>query len=207
MEDYNMNIKQKGFSLIEIILVLAIAAVVLVSAFIAYESVRSKSIASNISTKLEVLISNYRTIMSGKTLGLKSSFMVTPSILTYITKDVGQDIGGGMYSLGDETSISIGNSLGGILLISMIIPEKACISVAMNMLNRGYVVLPNSLSNSVKYYGLPNSPTTAHATAANVIGGGSVSSFTPADIAESCKNGGSYMEYNSLANMQVMVSP
>lgn len=41
-----MNIKQKGFSLIEIILVLAIAAVVLVSAFIAYESVRSKSIAS-----------------------------------------------------------------------------------------------------------------------------------------------------------------
>lgn len=202
-----MNIKQKGFSLIEIILVLAIAAVVLVSAFIAYESVRSKSISSNISTKLEVLISNYRTIMSGKTLGLKSSFMVTPSILTYITKDVGQDIGGGMYSLGDETSISIGNSLGGILLISMIIPEKACISVAMNMLNRGYVVLPNSLSNSVKYYGLPNSPTTAHATAANVIGGGSVSSFTPADIAESCKNGGSYMEYNSLANMQVMVSP
>lgn len=184
-----MNIKQKGFSLIEIILVLAIAAVVLVSAFIAYESVRSKSIASNISTKLEVLISNYRTIMSGKTLGLKSSFMVTPSILTYITKDVGQDIGGGMYSLGDETSISIGNSLGGILLISMIIPEKACISVAMNMLNRGYVVLPNSLSNSVKYYGLPNSPTTAHATAANVIGGGSVNSFTPADIAESCKNG------------------
>lgn len=207
MENYNMNIKQKGFSLIEIILVLAIAAVVLVSAFIAYESVRSKSISSNISTKLEVLISNYRTIMSGKTLGLKSSFMVTPSILTYITKDVGQDIGGGMYSLGDETSISIGNSLGGILLISMIIPEKACISVAMNMLNRGYVVLPNSLSNSVKYYGLPNSPTTAHATAENVIGGGSVSSFTPADIAESCKNGGSYMEYNSLANMQVMVSP
>lgn len=207
MEDYNMNIKQKGFSLIEIILVLAIAAVVLVSAFIAYESVRSKSIASNISTKLEVLISNYRTIMSGKTLGLKSSFMVTPGILTYITKDVGQDIGGGMYSLGDETSISIGNSLGGILLISMIIPEKACISVAMNMLNRGYVVLPNSLSNSVKYYGLPNSPTTAHATAANVIGGGSVNSFTPADIAESCKNGGSYVEYNSLANMQVMVSP
>ena len=207
MEDYNMNIKQKGFSLIEIILVLAIAAVVLVSSFIAYDSVKSKSIASNISTKLELVISNYRTIMSGKPLGLKTAFTITPSMLTYMTKDIGQDIGGGMYSLGDETSISIGNSLGGILLISMIIPEKACISVAMNMLNKGYVVLPNSLSSSVKYYGLPNSPTTAHATAAKVIGGGSVNEFTPADIAESCKNGGSYVEYNSLANMQVMVSP
>ena len=207
MEDYNMNIKQKGFSLIEIILVLAIAAVVLVSSFVAYDSVKSKSIASNISTKLELVISNYRTIMSGKPLGLKTAFTITPSMLTYMTKDIGQDIGSGMYSLGDETSISIGNSLGGILLISMIIPEKACISVAMNMLNKGYVVLPNSLSSSVKYYGLPDSPTTAHATAAKVIGGGSVNSFTPADIAESCKNGGSYVEYNSLANMQVMVSP
>lgn len=195
--------RRKGFSLLEILLVFAIASAIIVASFFAYKSVQSKMIASNVSSKLNIIIENYRTLLSGTAIATNKAFIIDDKILSFITKDVAKK-DGMTYSLGNETTISIGYSIGGIMNISAIIPESTCIDIAMNMLNKGYVVVPNSLNGSAKYYGRENSNTTTIINNAKIISG-KVSDFTPSDIALSCKNDND--DYKSLANIMIMVSP
>lgn len=51
--------RRKGFSLLEILLVFAIASAIIVASFFAYKSVKSKMIASNVSSKLNIIIEHF----------------------------------------------------------------------------------------------------------------------------------------------------
>lgn len=78
--------RRKGFSLLEILLVFAIASAIIVASFFAYKSVKSKMIASNVSSKLNIIIENYRTLLSGTAIATNKAFIIDDKILSFITK-------------------------------------------------------------------------------------------------------------------------
>lgn len=141
--------RKKGFSLVELILVLAIVASLATAAYFVFNKVRTQLIANEVATVISTVIANYQDLLKSST----SNVNMTQDIADYITKDLAKsqsELGGMVYTMknGAFFGFDTGTGHNGVLRTVLYFKNAdICEKVSTLLLAKGYAIRAGSGSS------------------------------------------------------------
>lgn len=200
-----MKIKNnKGFTMIELVLVIAIAVSIIVVSFFTFQSLKYKTIANDTTDKIQLVISNYKDLMNGIAVAPSTPYILTNPMRDYMTKDIGVafDSSRQLFKISNEVHFFLASGMGGSLTIMVYIPQGSCTDFSLAMLNQGFIVMPNGWKSPALYFAKPSSS----ALISNP-GFSPLTDWNPGTIGVQCNNENSPAQYKGMAQVMVIASP
>lgn len=195
---------EKGFTMIELVLVIAIAASLIVVSFFTFQSLKYKTIANDTTDKIQMVVSNYKDLMNGVAVAPTATFTLTNSMRDYMTRDIGAafDSSRQLYKISNEVHFFLAYNVGGTLTIMVYIPQGSCTDFSLAMLNQGFIVMPNGWKSPALYFAKPSSPALISSP-----GYSPITNWNPGTIGGQCGNDNSPAQYKGMAQVMVIASP
>lgn len=194
----------KGFTMIELVLVLAIAAVIIVVSFFTFQSLKYKTIANDTTNKIQIVVNNYKDLMNGVAVAPTAIHVLTNPMRDYMTRDIGAafDSTRQVFKLSNEVHFFLGYNVGGTLTIMVYLPQGSCTDFSLAMLNQGFIVMPNGWKSPALYFAKPSSPALISSP-----GFSPLTDWNPGVIGGQCGNDNSPAQYKGMAQVMVIASP
>lgn len=194
----------KGFTMIELVLVIAIAASLVVVSFFTFQSIKYKTIAKDTTTKIQMVVNNYKDLMNGVAVAPTQTHVLTNPMRDYMTRDIGASYESTkqVYKISNEVHFFLGYNVGGGLTLMVYIPQGSCTDFSLAMLNQGFIVMPNGWKSPALYFAKPSSS----ALISNP-GFAPLTDWNPGIIGTQCGNDNSPPEYKGMAQVMVIASP